>query len=125
MKAKAGGWGVGKGRKGCPLSPPPVLPDTNRDARTRASNTEAVQQRLQGQHNLTGGSAARGFGGSDVSLLSDAICFPCLVYQGCQAASHQTGTGAGGGTSGEIQRTRPQAIRAEGSAGAWRPGPSP
>lgn len=41
MKAKAGGWGVGRGTEGVPLSPPPVLPGHNRDARTRASNTRA------------------------------------------------------------------------------------
>lgn len=112
------------GRKGRPLSPSLILPDTNRDAGTRASNTEAMQQRLRGQHSLTGEFAVRGFGGSDVCLLSDVICFPCFVYQGCQAASHPTGTGAGGRTSGDSQRTRPQAVRAEGSSGAQRPGPS-
>lgn len=56
MKAKTGGWGVGRGRKGCLVSPPPVLPASAEIPRTtRSVFTEAVQQ-AAGSFNLTGGS---------------------------------------------------------------------
>ena len=58
------GVGGGQRKEGAPLSPPlTILPDTNRDARTCESNTEAVQPRPQRQHNLAGKFAVRGFGG--------------------------------------------------------------